>query len=160
MIMTKVQHQHLLSHDLFNRVAAANLNLARHHRCIMHHPLSALLTQFLLEGTEDYRLIGPVAKTRLSCLPIAYIPLSWSHRIFLVLQSRWSFSSHLLVTLDYVWTYSRGWRNVDPEPRVGGGGGLVEGRKKIVTSPILMAEVVADRTSDGFARVHGVFELL
>ena len=26
--------------------------------------------------TEDYRLIGPVAKTRLSRSPIAYIPLS------------------------------------------------------------------------------------
>jgi hypothetical protein len=35
--------------------------------------------------------------------------------------------------------------------------------KKIVTSPILMAEVVAnvpEGTSDGSARVHDVFELL
>ena len=40
------------------------------------------------------------------------------------------------------------------------GGGLAKGWKKIVTSPILMVEVVADGTSDGSARVHGVFELL
>ena len=34
----------------------------------------------------------------------------------------------------------KGWRNEDPEPRVGGG----EAEKKKVTSPILMAEVVVD----------------
>ena len=56
-----------------------------------------------------------------------------------------------------------GWRNEDPEPRVGGGGGPAEGRKKIVTSPILMAEVVVDvpkRTSDGSPGVQDVFESL
>ena len=49
-----------------------------------------------------------------------------------------------------IFPHARGWRNEDPEPRVGGEGGLAE--KKIVTSPILMAEVVVDvpkGTSDG-----------
>ena len=56
----------------------------------------------------------------------------------------------------------RGWRNEDPEPRVGGGG-LAKGQKKIVTPPILMAEVVVDvpkGTLDGSPGVQGVFELL
>ena len=54
---------------------------------------------------------------------------------------------------------SRGWQNEDPEPRVRGG----EGRKKKVTAPILMAEVVIDmpkETSDGSPRVQDVFESL
>ena len=38
----------------------------------------------------------------------------------------------------------RGWRNEDPEPRVGGGGSGRRLKKKIVTSPILMVEVVVD----------------
>ena len=50
--------------------------------------------------------------------------------------------------------FSRGWRIVDPDPRVGWGG-LAKGRKKIVTSQFLMAEEVADipeGVSDGPAR--------
>ena len=53
-------------------------------------------------------------------------------------------------------TKTRGWRNVDPEPRVGG---PAEGRKKKVTPAILMAEVVSDAsvaTSDGSTRVRDV----
>ena len=38
----------------------------------------------------------------------------------------------------------RGWRNEDPEQRVGGGGVQPKAEKKKVTSPILMAEVVID----------------
>ena len=53
---------------------------------------------------------------------------------------------------------------VDPEPRVGGGGGVQpKAEKKIVTSLILMVEVVADvpkGTLDGSARVQNVLELL
>jgi hypothetical protein len=48
---------------------------------------------------------------------------------------------------------------MDPKPRVGGGG-LAEGRKKIVTSQILMEEVVTDAPegiSDGSPRVQDVF---
>jgi len=48
----------------------------------------------------------------------------------------------------------RGWRNEDPEPRVGGGG---SGRRP------LMAEVVVDAprgTSDGSPGVQDVFESL
>jgi len=52
---------------------------------------------------------------------------------------------------------SREWRNEDPEPRVGGGAA----EKKIVTSPILMAEVVVEApkgTLDGSPGVQDVFE--
>ena len=52
---------------------------------------------------------------------------------------------------------------MDPEPRVGGGGVQPKARKKIVTSLILMVEVVADvpkGTLDGSARVQNVLELL
>ena len=59
--------------------------------------------------------------------------------------------------------HTRGWRNEDPEPRVGGGGVQPKAEKKIVTSPILMAEVVVDvpkRTSDGSPGVQDVFESL
>ena len=49
----------------------------------------------------------------------------------------------------------RGWRNVDPEPRVGGGGVRPKAEKKKVTPTILMAqlttsatEMVSDATSD------------
>jgi len=52
---------------------------------------------------------------------------------------------------------------MDPEPRVGGRVVRPKAEKKIVTSPILIAEVVADvpeGTSDGSARVLYVFELL
>jgi len=58
---------------------------------------------------------------------------------------------------------SRGWRNEDPEPRVGGRGVRPKAEKIIVTSPILMAEVFVDApkgTSDGSPRVQGVFEWL
>ena len=57
----------------------------------------------------------------------------------------------------------RGWRNEDPEPRVRGGGRPAEGRKKKVTTPILMVEVVIDvpkETSDGSPGVQDVFESL
>ena len=57
----------------------------------------------------------------------------------------------------------RGWRNEDPEPRVGGGGDRPRAEKKIVTSPILMAEVVIDvpkGTSDGSPGVQDVLESL
>ena len=53
---------------------------------------------------------------------------------------------------------------MDPAPRVGGGGGVQpKAEKKIVTSLILMVEVVADvpkGTLDGSARVQNVLELL
>ena len=60
------------------------------------------------------------------------------------------------------WT-ARGWRNEDPEPRVGGGGVQPKAEKKKVTSPILMAEVVVDvpkGTLDGSTGVRDVFESL
>ena len=60
----------------------------------------------------------------------------------------------------YIHIDRRGWRNEDPEPRVGGGG---PAERKIVTSPILMAEVVVDvpkGTSDGSPGVQDVLELL
>ena len=50
-------------------------------------------------------------------------------------------------------SWTKGWR----------GGGLAEGQKKIVTSPILMVEVVVDvpkGTSDGSPGVQDVFKLL
>jgi hypothetical protein len=46
---------------------------------------------------------------------------------------------------------------------VGGGGGRLKANKKIVTSPILMAEVVVDvpkKTSDNSPKVQDVFESL
>ena len=49
---------------------------------------------------------------------------------------------------------SRGWRNGDPEPRVGGGGVRPKAEKLNVTPPIWMAEVIADGhegISDGSA---------
>jgi len=56
----------------------------------------------------------------------------------------------------------RGWRNEDPEPRVGGGV-RPKAQKTIVTSPIFMAEVVVDvpkGTWDGSPGVQDVFESL
>ena len=57
----------------------------------------------------------------------------------------------------------KGVRNVDPEPRVGGEGSSQRLKKKIVTSLILMVEMIADvpkETLDGSARVQNVLELL
>ena len=56
----------------------------------------------------------------------------------------------------------RGWQNEDPEPRVGGGV-WPKAEKKIVTSLILMAEVVVDMpkgTSDGSPGVQDVLKSL
>ena len=52
---------------------------------------------------------------------------------------------------------------MDSEPGVGGGGVQLKAKQKIVTSLILMVEVVADvpkGTLDGSARVQNVLELL
>ena len=50
----------------------------------------------------------------------------------------------------------RGWRNEDPEPRVGGRGVRPKAEKKIVTPPVLMPK----GTSGGSPGVQDVFEVL
>jgi len=70
---------------------------------------------------------------------------------------------HLLTQLCSDLNFSRGWWNKDPEPRVGGRGVWPKAKKKIVTSLILMAEVVVDAprgTLDGSPGVQDVFESL
>ena len=59
---------------------------------------------------------------------------------------------NLIPLLVILFLIPRGWRNVDSEPRVGGGGVRPKAEKKIVTSQFLMTEEVAEGVSDGSAR--------